>query len=145
MAMVEAPIGMAVKTRERAKSADQFVNSNDETPELTEITVPADTPIDVETAYSVSSEDVQEGSKIGLIVINAVKVKGVTVIERNARATAIVTKATAGRRWARGGVGRPDRALQLPFRGVSECDWSGGRTTGAPSLLAHLLTAAVSY
>lgn len=98
MVMVQAPHG-GRKAVAPLKSA-----SATEVPTvLTSVTIPDGTPLEVECTHTVSSGDVQEGSAVSFTVIHPVKIDGVIVIARGARATARVTKAKKGGSWGRAG------------------------------------------
>jgi len=100
MVMVQAPRGMR-------KPAAQIRNSNvlsgDNSAVLTDFTIPDGTPLEIEATYTVSSAEVEEGTAVSFTVVHPVKVNGVTVIARGARATARVTKAKKGGSWGRAG------------------------------------------
>jgi hypothetical protein len=68
-----------------------------------EIAIPDGTPLEVESTFTVSSAEVEEGSAVSFTVVHPVKVNGVTVISAGARATARVTKAKKGGSWGRAG------------------------------------------
>jgi hypothetical protein len=59
--------------------------------------------IEVESPFTVSSQNVREGDAISFRVVNPVKVDGVTVIETGATATARVIKASRGGHFGRAG------------------------------------------
>ncbi len=67
------------------------------------IRIPAGTPVEIETAYTVDSELVKAGDVVSFRVVNAVKVSGVIVIAAGAPATARVIRAKRGGRWGRAG------------------------------------------
>lgn len=98
MVMVESPHGgrgtrkpqVAVENREPAL-------------QLTQVTIPDGTTLEVECTYTVSSGDVEEGSAVSFNVVHPVVINGITVIARGARATARVTKAKKGGSWGRAG------------------------------------------
>jgi hypothetical protein len=99
MAMVESPHG-GRGARKAQASAEQVR----EVPvQLTQLTIPDGTPLEVECAYTVSSGEVEEGSAVSFNVVHPVIINGVTVIARGARATARVTKAKKGGSWGRAG------------------------------------------
>ena len=112
MAMVKAPRGVrtspavqgsASQARIPAAKEGSAVDDN-ATAVLTEIAVPDGTPLEVESTFTVSSGEVQEGSAVSFTVVHPVKVNGVTVIAAGARATARVTKAKKGGSWGRAGT-----------------------------------------
>lgn len=115
MAMVKAPRGARTKTTVRESSRRSSSSSagdespgrpevNGESPMFTEITVPEGTPLEVESSFTVSSGEVQEGSAVSFTVVHPVKINGVTVISAGARATARVTTAKKGGSWGRAGT-----------------------------------------
>lgn len=108
MAMVKAPRG-----ERRTVAASRPPSSRGGSPtvregspsnaELTEVTIPDGTALEVESAFTVSSGEVEEGSAVSFTVVHPVKVNGATVIAAGARATARVTKAKKGGSWGRAG------------------------------------------
>lgn len=113
MAMVKAPRGVrtssvveASTSRARVSPArdGSALDANDATAVITEIVVPDGTPLEVESAFTVSSGEVQEGSAVSFTVVHPVKINGVTVVAAGARATARVTKAKKGGSWGRAGT-----------------------------------------
>ena len=108
MAMVKAPRGnrtKAVPGRRNTNSIEKDAPQvSDETPTLTEISIPEGTPLEVESTFTVSSGEVEEGSAVSFVVVHPVKINGVTVISAGARATARVTKAKKGGSWGRAGT-----------------------------------------
>jgi hypothetical protein len=67
------------------------------------VKLPAGTPIDIESAYTVSSLDLKPNEYLSFRVLIPVKVDGVTVIEKNALVTARVVEARRGRHWGKAG------------------------------------------
>jgi hypothetical protein len=67
------------------------------------VKIPNGLTIEVESPFTVSSQDVREGDAISFRVVNPVKVEGVTVIEPGATATARVVKASRGGHFGRAG------------------------------------------
>jgi hypothetical protein len=110
MTMVKAPHGARSIARETVKpinnsSTKSSTSTTDEGPtELTEITIPDGTPLEVESTFTVTSGEVEEGSAVSFTVVSPVKINGVTVIAPGARATARVTKAKKGGSWGRAGT-----------------------------------------
>ncbi|HZE70012.1 MAG TPA: hypothetical protein VE135_10870 [Pyrinomonadaceae bacterium] len=102
MAMVQAPHGIR-KAMVTARNRSQATEVNDAPSVVTAITVPDGTALEVEVAYTVSSADVEEGTPISFNVVQPIKINGVIVIARGARATARVTKAKKGGSWGRAG------------------------------------------
>ena len=104
MVMVKAPHGVRPKATVSIGENSQRVEADDATSMLAEITVPDGTPLEVESTFTVSSGEVQEGSAVSFTVVHPVKINGVTVISAGARATARVTKAKKGGSWGRAGT-----------------------------------------
>ena len=67
------------------------------------VTVPSGTSIDVETAFTVTSSDLQQGGSIPFLVSRPIYVKGALAIARNAVATARVVDIKRPQRWGRPG------------------------------------------
>lgn len=101
LAMVEAPHGPARATTTRTGPASS--ESKSEPVRMISVSVPAGTALEIETAYTVSSADVEEGSAVTFRVVHPVKINGATVIEKGAIATARITKAKKGGSWGRAG------------------------------------------
>ncbi len=68
-----------------------------------EIKIPDGTSVEVELTYTVSSDEVQEGSTMSFRTIRPVKINGITVIEGGVSAIARVQKANGGQSWGRSG------------------------------------------
>jgi hypothetical protein len=100
MAIVEFPNGQ-LSTEAAKRSARR---SPESVPmETVEVVIPDGTPVEVETAYTVSSGDVEEGSRISFRVVRPIKVNDSVVVKSGATATARVTKAKKGGSWGRAG------------------------------------------
>ena len=67
------------------------------------VQVPAGTPVELETAYTINSQLVRAGDAVSFRVVNPVIVDGQVVVEKGAVATAVVTKAERGGHWGRAG------------------------------------------
>jgi hypothetical protein len=67
------------------------------------IVIPEGTAIEIETLNGVSSKDVAEGDSINFVVSRPVSVAGLVVIEKGARAKAVVSKAEGGGSFGRAG------------------------------------------
>ena len=108
MAMVKAPRGQRRLVPTSGQSSTPRISSgvseSSSPAEPTEIEVPDGTPLEVESTFTVSSGEVQEGSAVSFTVVHPVKINGVTVIAAGARATARVTKAKKGGSWGRAGT-----------------------------------------
>lgn len=99
MVMVESPHG----GRGAAKAQASVEKSRELAPQLSQVTIPDGTTLEVECAYTVSSGEVEEGSAVSFNVVHPVVINGVIVISKGARATARVTKAKKGGSWGRAG------------------------------------------
>jgi hypothetical protein len=73
------------------------------TQEARRVKLPQGTPVDIEMAYTISSQEVRAGELISFRVVNPVLVDGVVVVEVGATATARVVKASRGGHWGRAG------------------------------------------
>ncbi len=107
MAMVKAPHGTrpVAARRSRATETGNSLTREAETETISaDITIPESTPLEVESTFTVSSGEVEEGSAVSFTVVHPVKINGVTVIAAGARATARVTKAKKGGSWGRAGT-----------------------------------------
>ncbi|MGI9107989.1 MAG: hypothetical protein ACR2G4_17305, partial [Pyrinomonadaceae bacterium] len=71
--------------------------------ETLRVKLPQGTPLDVEMAYAISSQEVRAGELISFRVVNPVLVDGVVVIAVGATATGRVVKASRGGHWGRAG------------------------------------------
>jgi hypothetical protein len=70
---------------------------------IREIKLPAGTPIEIESAHTVSSLNIQPNEYLSFRVLIPIKIEGVTVIERDALVTARVVEAKRGRHWGKAG------------------------------------------
>jgi hypothetical protein len=109
MAMVKAPRGerrlVPASRQPSSRGSSPTVREGSlDAAELTEVTIPDGTPLEVESTFNVSSGEVEEGSAVSFTVVHPVKINGVTVIASGARATARVTKAKKGGSWGRAGT-----------------------------------------
>lgn len=106
MAMIKAPRGQRSSAASRPSSAGTTLRVNESvaSAELTEVIIPDGTPLEVESSFTVSSGEVEEGSALSFTVVHPVKINGVTVIAAGARATGRVTKAKKGGSWGRAGT-----------------------------------------
>lgn len=71
--------------------------------EMREFKIPAGTPLEIETAYTVNSQYVRSEDLISFRVLVPIKVDGVTLIEKYSLVTGRVVEAKRGRRWGRAG------------------------------------------
>jgi hypothetical protein len=67
------------------------------------VQVPAGTPVELETAYTINSQLVRVGDAVTFRVVNPVLVDGQVVIEKGAAATAVLTQAERGGHFGRAG------------------------------------------
>ncbi|MGB9179144.1 MAG: hypothetical protein WCB68_07840 [Pyrinomonadaceae bacterium] len=65
--------------------------------------IPNGTPVDIESAFTVSSQEVKAGDFLSFRVVNPVLINGVTVIAAGATATARVDKSSRGAHFGRAG------------------------------------------
>jgi hypothetical protein len=72
-------------------------------PTESKVSVPSGTSIEVETAFTVKSSDLERGIPIFFLVSRPIYVKGVLAIARNAAATARVVDIKKPQRWGRPG------------------------------------------
>jgi len=141
MAMVKAPRGERKMTAvSRQPSSRGTSSESSSTGELTNLTIPDGTPLEVESAFTVSSGEVEEGSAVSFTVVHPVKIDGATVIAAGARATARVTKAKKGGSWGRAGtlawemrdvVAVDGSKVPLEFTNRKKGDSKGGTVTTA--------------
>lgn len=78
-------------------------STNNVSVETREVKIPAGTPLEIETAYTVSSLDVKPEELISFRVVVPLKVDGVTVIEKDSLVTGRVIEAKRGGHWGRAG------------------------------------------
>lgn len=71
--------------------------------EIREFKIPAGTPLEIETAYTINSQYVRSEDLISFRVLVPIKIDGVTVIEKYSLVTGRVVEAKRGRRWGRAG------------------------------------------
>src|SRR2546423_4739322 len=72
-------------------------------PAVREFKIPAGTPLEIETAFTVNSQYVRPEELISFRVLVPVRVDGVTVIEKYSLVTGRVVEAKRGRHWGRAG------------------------------------------
>ncbi len=107
-AQTPTPAPTAIETiqpSQSAKAGDGSVLPNQDVPakESVPIKIPAGTPIEVESAYTVSSIHVKAGELLSFRVLIPVTVDGVVAIEKGALVTARITLAKRGGRWGKAG------------------------------------------
>lgn len=111
------------------------------------VTLPAGTPVEVETAHAVDSAEVRAGDAVSFRVTKAVKVGGLTVIEAGAHATGRIVTAKRGRSFGRAGtlawqmeslVAADGQRIPLSFAGRTK-----GHSKGGTVATAAVITAAV--
>jgi hypothetical protein len=72
-------------------------------PQALRVKLPRGTPLDVEMAYTISSQEVRAGELISFRVVNPVLMDGVVVVAVGATASARVVQASRGGHWGRAG------------------------------------------
>lgn len=72
-------------------------------PETRELKIPAGTPLEIETAYTVNSQYVHPEDLISFRVVVPIKINGVTVVEKYSLVTAQVIQAKRGGHWGKAG------------------------------------------
>ncbi|HXI25388.1 MAG TPA: hypothetical protein VNG71_16100 [Pyrinomonadaceae bacterium] len=72
-------------------------------PAVRELKIPAGTPLEIETAFTVNSQYVRPEELISFRVLVPVRVDGLTVIEKYSLVTGRVVEAKRGRHWGRAG------------------------------------------
>ncbi|HVF56268.1 MAG TPA: hypothetical protein VM934_08965 [Pyrinomonadaceae bacterium] len=137
LAMVEASSNASGATREASPPQPR-----------TPVKIPEGTWVELETIYTINSQQVRKGDAISFRVVNPVIVGGATVIETGATATAIVTKAErnghfgrAGRiAWSMKEVTAVDGSrVPLVFSGRSVGDSKGAKVAGGMIITGVLL------
>ncbi len=68
-----------------------------------EIKLPAGTPLNIESAYTISSLDLRPGDFLSFRVLIPVQINGVTVIEKGSLVTGRVIESKRGGHWGKGG------------------------------------------
>jgi hypothetical protein len=101
LAMINAP--RRTLTAPDMASAPVVAPQPQLTPQALRVKLPRGTPLDVEMAYTISSQEVRAGELISFRVVNPVLVDGVVVIAVGATATARVVKASRGGHFGRAG------------------------------------------
>ena len=72
-------------------------------PQPRELKIPAGTPLEIETAYTVNSQYVRPEELISFRVVLPIKVDGVTVVEKYSLVTGRVVQAKRGGHWGKAG------------------------------------------
>ena len=72
--------------------------------QVREVKLPAGLPIDIESAYTVSSFGLKANEYLSFRVLTPIKIDGVIVIERDALVTGLVAEARRGRHWGKAGT-----------------------------------------
>jgi hypothetical protein len=121
-------------------------------PAVREFKIPAGTPLEIETAFTVNSQYVRPEELISFRVLVPVKVDGVTVIEKYSLVTGRVVEAKRGRHWGRAGklswIMQDVVAVDLtrvPLQAVRDTPASTNRVAGTShggELAAHIAIAA---
>ncbi len=74
-----------------------------EAPQAREFKIPAGTPLEIETDYTINSQFLRPEELISVRVVVPIKVNGVTVIEKSALVTGRIVKAKRGGHWGKAG------------------------------------------
>ncbi len=118
-----------------------------------EVKLPAGTPVEIETANSISSADVENGSLLSFRVVSPVKVNGITLVENGALVTGRIVKAKRSGSFGRGGklawsvqdvVAADGKLISLQFasgaaKGESRAGEVAARTVASGVALAPLV------
>jgi hypothetical protein len=72
-------------------------------PQMRELKIPAGTPVEIETAYTVNSQYVRPEELISFRVVVPIKVDGVTVVDKYSLVTGRVVQAKRGGHWGKAG------------------------------------------
>jgi hypothetical protein len=106
-------------------------------PTLRELKIPAGTPLEIETAFTVNSQYVRPEELISFRVLVPIRVDGVTVIEKYSLVTGLVVQAKRGGHWGKAGklswVMQDVVAVDLtrvPLQAVRDTPASTNRVTG---------------
>lgn len=132
--LAQTPTSTSAATEKIQPSQSSAEPSPPAQPESQANTIPDGTPVDIEAPYTINSMDFKANDKISFRVVNPVKLKGVTVIEQGATATARIDKAKRGGHWGKAGLfvftmesvtavdgsQIPLRAVQVRLRGDSK-------------------------
>jgi hypothetical protein len=103
MVLAQSPV-VETSAAKPVQEAQSLADTSESTPRPSrEVKLPAGTPIDIESAYTVSSLDLKPNEYLSFRVLIPVKVDGVTVIEDGALVTARVVEAKRGRHWGKAG------------------------------------------
>ena len=101
--------GLAAQSARAPESATKPIQASesaatvDAPPNPRELRLPAGTPIDIESTYTVSSIDFRPGDYLSFRVLVPVMIDGVTLIDRGSLVTGRVVEAKRGGHWGRAG------------------------------------------
>jgi hypothetical protein len=116
---------------------------------IVKVKIPRGTEIPVETAYPVSSSDIQEEGAIIFLVVHPVYIDGVLTIGRGAVAKARVVKAKKAQSWGRAGVLSWEMEHIVAVDGtripVQLSDWSEGYNRTGQLAAGAALTSALIF
>lgn len=103
MSLAQSPVveTSAAKPVQQAQSIADTAGSTQ--PQNHEVKLPAGTPLEIESAYTVSSLDLRPNDYLSFRVLIPVRVDGVTVIEKNSLVTGRVIEAKRGGHWGKAG------------------------------------------
>ena len=125
-----------------APAANSVQVSSPETPAPSlpfarELKIPAGTPLEIETAYTIDSQYVHPEDLISFRVLVPIKVDGITVIEKYALVTGCIVEAKRGGHWGKAGklswLMRDVVAVDLtrvPLQAVRDTPREAQRTAG---------------
>ena len=103
LSLAQSPV-VETSAAKPVQQAQSIADTDESTPATSrEVKLSAGTPIDIESAYTVSSLDLKPNEYLSFRVLIPVKVDGVTVIEKDALVTARVFEAKRGRHWGKAG------------------------------------------
>src|ERR1700738_1394132 len=103
MALAQSPAAETSAARS-VQQSQSIADAGDSRPPLgREVKIAAGTPIEIESAYTVSSLDLRPNEYLSFRVLIPVKVGGDTVIEKGALGTARVVESMRGRHWGKAG------------------------------------------
>ncbi|MDX6402610.1 MAG: hypothetical protein QOH70_65 [Blastocatellia bacterium] len=101
--LAQSPVaeGNATKPVQQSQSmADRLASTPDDSGE---VKLAAGTPVEIESAYTISSFGLRPNDYLSFRVVISARVDGVVVIQENALATGSVVEAQRGRHWGKGG------------------------------------------
>src|SRR5438045_2801966 len=103
IATVQAQSPAAIPDAAKPVQVSQTDSSVSQATQPRELKIPAGTPLEIETAYTVSSLDVRPEDLISFRVIVPIRIDGQNVIEKNSLVTGRVVQAKRGQHWGKAG------------------------------------------